>query len=838
MARNFKALALIVALLAPASALAQSGCGGQSASGMVCGNSAATTGLPSLGSVTNLLDRAMGNAQGRVLARGAGGWASTPNPTLGINGTVGGAITLNGATSGSATIRVPAAAGGTVFQLPPTNGTNGFVLTTDGAGNTSWLVNTAGGTVQSVGLSMPGIFTVTNSPVTLTGTLTATLATQTANLVWAGPTTGAAAPPTFRALVGADLPNPSGSTLGGVQSFAAVGSQWIRQISTSGVPTASQPAFADISGTLAPAQCPNPSASTIGCVQSLAFTAARFISSVTTAGVPVATQPGFSDLSGSATLGQLPSISNQTVLGNNSGGTAIPSALSATNVLDFLGTTQGQILYRNASAWVPLSPGTGGQVLTTGGAAANPAWATVTGTGTVTNVASGTGLTGGPVTTTGTLSLANISAGTVLANTTVGSTTPSGNTPSAVLDVIGSTTGNMLYRSSGSGWQALAPGTNGQVLTQGVSTPSWANVGTLTNVTIAAGNGINVSGTCNISTSGTCTVATNAVTHPQGRITLVANQPVMNTVTCPTTSCSNLSTVRYDCYNGKYVPYFDGSADQLDAIGSCEVSLTMVSAASAGQTVNNNLYDVWWVHGGANRICLAMSSAVGGGGGWSSDAGGGSNTARGTGYTQIDLVTRGYSTNKNSITNCFNGATNYGPVSANQGTYLGTIATVANGQTSFYLGGSASGGSAPLLYVWNAHNRLNVVGTTIDNGASYTYTSGSFRMARASSGNSINFISGLAEEAMDASYTARADSTSPPNSLYGYGVGLDGSAAPVIQNFVCQPSTTVCSGASNNLKIPPLLGGHFITAIEASDGTHANTFDAGSLNALQALMRM
>lgn len=42
--------------------------------------------------------------------------------------------------------------------------------------------------------------------MTTTGTLTATLATQTANLVWAGPTTGAAAAPTFRALVTADFP--------------------------------------------------------------------------------------------------------------------------------------------------------------------------------------------------------------------------------------------------------------------------------------------------------------------------------------------------------------------------------------------------------------------------------------------------------------------------------------------------------------------------------------------------------------------------------------------------------------------------------------------------------
>jgi hypothetical protein len=63
------------------------------------------------------------------------------------------------------------------------------------------LVVTGEGTVTSVGLSLPNIFTVTNSPVTGTGTLTGTLATQSANTIWAGPGSGSAAAPTFRALV-------------------------------------------------------------------------------------------------------------------------------------------------------------------------------------------------------------------------------------------------------------------------------------------------------------------------------------------------------------------------------------------------------------------------------------------------------------------------------------------------------------------------------------------------------------------------------------------------------------------------------------------------------------
>lgn len=72
------------------------------------------------------------------------------------------------------------------------------------------------GTVTSVGLSLPAIFTVSGSPVTTSGTLTGTLANQNANLVFAGPTSGFSGAPTFRALVAADLPSvPPSGTAGG-----------------------------------------------------------------------------------------------------------------------------------------------------------------------------------------------------------------------------------------------------------------------------------------------------------------------------------------------------------------------------------------------------------------------------------------------------------------------------------------------------------------------------------------------------------------------------------------------------------------------------------------------
>lgn len=70
-----------------------------------------------------------------------------------------------------------------------------------------------GGTVTSVGLSLPIEFSVTGSPITTSGTLTATWANENANYFFAGPITGAATTPTFRAMVIKDTPVLGGSPL-------------------------------------------------------------------------------------------------------------------------------------------------------------------------------------------------------------------------------------------------------------------------------------------------------------------------------------------------------------------------------------------------------------------------------------------------------------------------------------------------------------------------------------------------------------------------------------------------------------------------------------------------
>jgi hypothetical protein len=365
------------------------------------------------------------------------------------------------------------------------------------------------------------------------------------------------------------------------------------------------------------------------------------------------------------------------------------------------------------------------------------------------------------------------------------------------------------------GTTTIASGTSGRI--------EFNNAGVLGELII--GNGLsNASGT----------LISSILTEPQGRITLQANTPVM------TTSQSAQTTLRYDCYTGGgQIPYFNGTIDQIDTITSCEVTDAMVSAASAGQVVSANVYDVWWVHSGTNRICLAMSASTGGGGGWSADTGG-SNTARGTGYSQLDRTTRPYTTNKNAIANCFNGATNYGSVSANQATYLGTVFASANGQISYTFGAAASGGTAALLGVWNMYNRVTVTTTVTDNGTSYSYSSATVRQARASAGNQIQFVLGVQEDGVQFSYAAKMlmSATSQASASWGVGFDVTNAFSIAASNFQSGSATQVSNASSNAGVWSVGVGLHTLAATESSDGSNGNGFDSGSLNSLMASIRM
>jgi hypothetical protein len=107
----------------------------------------------------------------------------------------------------------------------------------------------------------------------------------------------------------------------------------------------------------------------------------------------------------------------------------------------------------------------------------------------VSSIATSAPITGGTITTAGTVGLAAagvtntylaaMAGRTVKANTTANPAEPSDVSVSALLDTIGDDRGSVLYRGASS-WNALAPGTAGYVLkTDGASTdPYWATSGT------------------------------------------------------------------------------------------------------------------------------------------------------------------------------------------------------------------------------------------------------------------------------------------------------------------------------------------------------------------------
>lgn len=85
--------------------------------------------------------------------------------------------------------------------------------------------------------------------------------------------------------------------------------------------------------------------------------------------------------SGGAITGSGLTIATQRIAGRSTAGTGAFEELTASGVLDLIGSTRGSVLYRGASGWSLLSPGTSGYVLRTNGAGADPDWVSLGGGG-------------------------------------------------------------------------------------------------------------------------------------------------------------------------------------------------------------------------------------------------------------------------------------------------------------------------------------------------------------------------------------------------------------------------------------------------------------------------
>lgn len=129
----------------------------------------------------------------------------------------------SGAGGASGTVPAPGAGDAAALKFLKADGTWQTPAGTGGGGS---------GTVTSVGLSAPPEFTVSGSPVTSSGTLALAKATQPANEVWAGPSSGSAAAPAFRALIPIDIPALPESQITGLVTDLAAKAPTARLINT------------------------------------------------------------------------------------------------------------------------------------------------------------------------------------------------------------------------------------------------------------------------------------------------------------------------------------------------------------------------------------------------------------------------------------------------------------------------------------------------------------------------------------------------------------------------------------------------------------------------------
>ncbi len=307
-------------------------------------------------------------------------------------------------------------------------------------------------------------------------------------------------------------------------------------------------------------------------------------------------------ITSTGTIG-LASIADQRLLANVSGGVTFPSANTLTAVIDAcIGSTQGNILYRNATVWTVLAPSTSGFFLQTTGASSNPQWAAGN-SGTVTNVATGAGLTGGPITTTGTISFATVANNSVLANISGGVAEPSANTLTAVIDsAIGSTQGQILYRNA-TVWTALNPGNNGEFLkTQGAAAnPIWApetGTGTVTSVTFT-GDGVVLSST-----------PSSAVTTT-GTLTATLKTQVANTVLAGPTTGSD-ATPTFRALVAADIPAGSGGINPNSVMGGnfdtnpWQRGTSFISVANSFTTYTADRFN--WSQSGAGVINITKSA--------------------------------------------------------------------------------------------------------------------------------------------------------------------------------------------------------------------------------------
>jgi len=281
------------------------------------------------------------------------------------------------------------------------------------------------------------------------------------------------------------------------------------------------------------------------------------------------------------------------------------------------------------------------------------------------------------------------------------------------------------------------------------------------------------------------------INPPQGRLTLATATPVMSSTQ------SAKTTIYYAPYVGNQIPIYDGVSFRNAAFSELSVATTDTTKSPAA--IGASKVNDWFVWDDAGTL------RIGHGPDWTSD------TARSAGTALV--MVNGIWLNNANITN--------GPA-ASRGTYVGTTRSNSSSQLDFIF--PTTHGTAGLIGIWNAYNRVLLPVRVSDGTASWTYTTASVRQVNGSAVNQISFVSGLAEDAVEGSFNIATTLSAVVAAYKEYSVAMDsttvtaGTAA--IQNGV---AVAAQFSASVRYAWSPQLGYHYIAALELGDGANNNT---------------
>ena len=255
------------------------------------------------------------------------------------------------------------------------------------------------------------------------------------------------------------------------------------------------------------------------------------------------------------------------------------------------------------------------------------------------------------------------------------------------------------------------------------------------------------------------------------------------------------SVIYYTPYNGNQIPIYDGSVF-VNKIFASDLTMTL----EATNNLSGKLYDIFAFMDGAT---LRLGAAPA----WTND------TTRSAAITRVN----GLWVN-NAIVTLTNGATSYASIPANRATYLGTVYCTANAQTAMMFKPSgAAGGSANILGLYNAYNRVDISSEENDSTASWAYTTAAWRASNNNANNSITFIDGLQQSFIRTEFLQRTVGAGDGTHR---GINLDStSAAPNRQAFGISNASNISDASVETFN--PQLGKHYIQAMEYGNASNS-----------------